>query len=256
MPIDQINTYESAATQKMILVLGTSRGGTTLLSSSLGAHPDIAMLDEDMNGAICNITGGKIPANKLCVPNQIDFEKKWNPIFALGLSNGFFRKTLFMNKIPKGIYNLQDYNKFGDMHFIGILRHPAGVLSSIQKRENKSLDVACYRWQRCLEVFETLKNQDGFNFNILSFESLVENPVGHLKELSDWLGVSYNPVMMEGPKSNKRYSYDKGFDPSKTDYQNSDDVWRYFSKDIQARYNRLLEFCIKPDAQQTAVGHL
>jgi len=58
------------------LLLGASRGDTTILAAALGAHPDVAMLDQDMNGAFNKIIGGKIPGVKLCVPNHIELDKK------------------------------------------------------------------------------------------------------------------------------------------------------------------------------------
>jgi hypothetical protein len=222
-----------------ILVLGTSRGGTTLLSASLGAHPMIAMLDEDHGNAIGRITGGKIAANKLCVPNQIELTRKWHWYYTPGLSNGFFRKTLFMNKIPKGRLSIIDYDQMGDIVYIGVLRHPAGVLQSIRARENKSLKVACYRWQRCLEVFEHMENSNRY-FAVVDFEKLVAQPEETLQAICKWMSLDYDAQMLEGPQRNARYAQEgQSFAKEKAHYENADDIWSHFEKDMRARYESL-----------------
>lgn len=62
-------------------MVGAPRTGTTLLANVLGAHPRIAMFDEEFHGAARFVIGNKIPAVKLCTPSQIQFTKKWKPYF-------------------------------------------------------------------------------------------------------------------------------------------------------------------------------
>ena len=201
-----------------LLVLGVSRGGTTLSSAALGSHPDIAMLDEDLHGGVFHVTGGKTGGVKLCVPNQAELERRWHWIYTPGVSNGFFRKSLFMNKIPKSPLSIMDYLDHGPCQVVCVLRSAEDVLQSIMKRENKSLKVASYRWQRYIEIFAELK---GLNHPhllspvYLNFDSLVQAPEQTLKALCAKIDLDFHPNMLEAPQRNDRYK-SKGFDASRT----------------------------------------
>lgn len=47
-----------------IIVLGTPRSGTTLISTAIGAHEKICLLDEDFHFSVVRISGGKpAPSN-------------------------------------------------------------------------------------------------------------------------------------------------------------------------------------------------
>jgi hypothetical protein len=210
--------------KEKIMVLGASRGGTTILAATLGSHSRVAMLDEDLSGAFVRITGNKIPAVKLCVPNQIEFEKRWSPLYRLGLMNGFFRKSAFMNRIPKSPRSIADYHAQGGIRPVCVLRHPAGVIPAIMKRENKKEKVAVYRWQRCLAVFKTLQQDGRYNPVFVSFEKLVTAPEPTLRALCDALGLPYEDQMLAAPQNNERYTQ-KTFEPAKAAYEKQDEIW-------------------------------
>lgn len=225
------------------MILGTSRGGTTILAAALGAHPLVAVLDEDMTGAFDRITGGKIPGIKLCVPNQIELDKRWNPIFRIGLTGGYFRKSLFMNKIPKSSLNIRDYGNFGDIKHICILRHPAGVIPSIINREHRSEKVAIYRWQRTIEVFNELNSDRTFAPVYISFEKLITNPEDTLQKLCANLGIPYSSQMLEAPSRNARYT-GSNFDSRKGIYINKEEIWRKIPQDTRRLYEKLIDIAV------------
>ena len=56
------------------LLLGASRGGTTLLAGAQAVHSDVAMLDQAMSAAFNSILVGRIPSVKLRVPNHTELD--------------------------------------------------------------------------------------------------------------------------------------------------------------------------------------
>lgn len=222
------------------MILGTSRGGTTIMAAALGAHPLITILDEDMTGAFDKVVGGKTPGVKLCVPNQIEIEKRWHPIFYIGLSNGRFRKSLLMNKVPRSKLNIHDYTQYGDIKHICILRHPAGVIPSIMNRENRSQDVALYRWKRTVEIFNELYNTPAYSPVFISFEKLIKTPEKTLRSLCENLGVNYSEEMLTAPSKNSRYTKNS-FDFSKAQYQDEEAIWDIIPDSIRSLYKTIDE---------------
>ena len=197
-----------------VIVLGASRGGTTLLATALGAHPDIACLDEDLTGAFDLVVGGKIRAVKLCVPNHVELTRRWTPVLTPGLWFGTTRKSLFMNRWPKSRHALTDLSRLGDVQPVGIVRDPQAVLGAIRRRENRSLKVAAYRWTRCIEVLDGLGSLAARPPLIVSFDRLVEAPEATLTALSRALAIAFDPAMLSAPQVNRRYP-NAGFDASR-----------------------------------------
>ena len=222
------------------LILGASRGGTTILAAALGSHPSVAILDEEQTGALNRLTGNKIAGVKLCVPNQVELDRRWNPVFSPGLSCGFFRKSMFMSKMPKSRLSIRDYDAFGEIRHICILRHPAGVIPSIVKRERRSSKVACYRWQRCIEVFADLDRDARYDPIFISFERLVSEPERTLRRLSEALGLEFSECMLGAPSNNVRYQ-SQGFDAAKAEYENADQIWDQLPKELKGLYTDLCE---------------
>jgi len=189
-----------------LLVLGCSRSGTTLLAAALGAHPEVAMLDEDQDGAIDKITGGKIAGVKLCVPNQIDWDRKWHWLYSPGMMNGYFRKSLFMAKIPRMRETILDFiEQRSPLKIVGIIRHPDDVINSIMVRENRSRSLANYRWQQCIKAMQNIHSSDVPSI-IVEYEKFVNNPKLTCNKLCDFLGIPFDGKMLEAPSRNSRYS--------------------------------------------------
>lgn len=198
------------------LILGASRSGTTLLAAALGAHRDIAVLDEDMHGGFAKTTGGKIGGVKLCVPNQIDWDTKWHWIYTPGIINGFLRKSIFMAIVPRGPMSITDYHfRFSPLQNICIVRDHNTNINSIIKRENKSFAVARYRWERCLHTLNRVAQRYPETTHLIRFEDLVSTPENILKKLCERLDLVFDPTMLEAPSRNERYAQ-SGFQNKKS----------------------------------------
>lgn len=220
------------------LILGASRGGTTIIASALGSHPSVAILDEEMSGALNKITGGKIPGVKLCIPNQIELDRRWHPLFKLGLMSGYLRKSMIMNRVPLSPLSIRDYDRFGNIRHICIIRHPAGVISAIMNRENRSQKVALYRWRRCLEVFKAIDQDPSYNPVFISFENLVIAPEETLRSLCSEIDLEFAEQMLSAPTRNTRYT-SGSFDSTKANYEHSELIWHFLPESICELYKTL-----------------
>ena len=76
------------------IMVGAPRTGTTLLANVFGAHPRIAMIDEEFHGAARFVIGNTIPAVKLSTPTQIQQTKKGRPYFMLAPKNRILSNRL------------------------------------------------------------------------------------------------------------------------------------------------------------------
>jgi hypothetical protein len=211
-----------AAPTHMIL-LGASRGGTTLLATAMGAHPQIACLDQDLNCAHHLLVGGKIRAVKLCVPNHVELERRWNPLFTPGLWFGTTRKSLLMNRQPKSRFSIRDMTRLGDTQHVGIVRDPHAVIGAIRRRENRSLKVAAYRYRRCLEVLDGLARMADRPPAIVAFDRLVQAPEATLAALCGHLDIAFDPIMLTAPAVNRRYPGD-AFDAGRAGTAGHDEI--------------------------------
>jgi hypothetical protein len=206
-----------------LLVLGAARGGTTLLATVLGAHPKIACLDEDLCGAFDLIVGGKIKGVKLCVPNHVELDRRWRPVFTPGLWFGASRKSLWMNRQPKSRQSIRDLIALGDTQCVVILRAPEAVIGSIGRRENRSLRVAAYRWTRSVAVADGLMETAGRPPIIVDFDRLVSAPGEVTRGLCAGLDLDETPAMLAAPALNTRYP-EATFDPARAGTAGYDDL--------------------------------
>lgn len=224
-----------------IVLLGAARGGTTLLATAVGAHPQVACLDEDLTCAHDRIVGGKIRAVKLCVPNHVELTRRWTPWATPGLWFGSTRKSLWMNRRPLSRYSIADITELGDTQHVGIVRDPRAVIAAIRRRENRSPKVAAYRVRRCVEVLEGLSELAARPPAIVAFDRLVQAPEAVLRALCDRLEIAFDPGMLDAPTVNRRYP-GIGFDPERSGAAGHDDpsTDRLIDSATQAAYDRLV----------------
>lgn len=223
-----------------LLILGASRGGTTLLATALGAHPQIGCLDEDLNGAFNLIVGGKIRALKLCIPNHVELTRRWNSAFTPGLWFGATRKSLFMNKRPNSPLSIRELIAFGDTQCVLILRDPRAVIGSIGRREHRNRRVAAYRWTRSVEVADALARAAPRPAMVIDFDRLVCDPATVLQAVCTRLDVPYTQALLDAPSLNSRYP-ETGFDKGRTGAAGHTDldIDDLVSQTTMATYRRL-----------------
>ena len=220
------------------IMVGAPRTGTTLLANVLGAHPRIAMFDEEFHGAVRFLIGNKIPAVKLCTPSQIQHTKKWQPYFKLVQKNGFLRKR-FRHRLIRSRLSAVDYNSIFDAKFLVILRDPTRSLDALMRRENMKRGQALDHLTQAYSLFKTLADQPEFNSGIISFDRYLADAEGQSRALATWAGLDYSDDMLDGAALNTRYVHagivkEKASDVT-ADAPVADDL-----KDLTALYQRLL----------------
>jgi len=198
-----------------LLILGSPRSGTTLLASMIGTHTEVAMLIEDRNFAIKKLTSKKILGNKLCLPNQIDLNKRATS-FSLLLKNRFGIKSY-----PTSKYNIEDYLNLKDLKIINIVRDYNDVIYSNIKRgeggkkRKIEQDKAVQWWSRAVEVMYELSQKHSEKVITVSYEDLVREPEKILRKISNYIDIEFQEKMLEGYKFTKLYPNETGIDKTR-----------------------------------------
>lgn len=228
-----------------LLILGSPRSGTTLLASLIGSHSEVAMLIEDVNFAVTRLTGKKVAANKLCIPNQIQLNRR------AGFFSQLIRKTGFQNLIriyPNSRFTINDYLALENSKIIAIIRNGYDVVFSIQKRGEKKFGLSAYRWCKAIKTIHYLYNTCKNKTFILSFENLVKNPEKQLKAITGFLGLSFEKSMLNGYKYNPIYPGEKKIDETKANQYKDKEVdfdlpERYPA--VYSKYIELVNICVE-----------
>jgi hypothetical protein len=195
---EDILKIEQSKNRQHLLILGAPRSGTTLLTAMMGRHDEVALLVEEKRLAFTKVVSKTVVGNKLCVPSQIEFEDKWDERYAR------FSK-----------YAIEKYLELPNFHAILIVRNGNDVVNSIMTREDKSLEVSSYYWTRAIEIMYELKRRLQSAALVISYEGLLANPEGQMKRAAEFLGLDYQPKMLDGYKFNPIYPEYSGIDVSK-----------------------------------------
>lgn len=208
-----------------VLIIGVPRSGTSLLSSLLGAHPEIGLVCEDFGRSWLDIIGKRVVGNKLCVPRQIDLHKKNNVIMKL------FRRFGLLSLWPKSMYSIDDYLELPNLKIIAIKRDDQSVTSSINKRGGISYQFLFFKLKKSNikmreidftlnygnQIIDKLVNEH--SAKLINFTDLVNKTDDVLKELFQFVGVNAHPdldIVRIGTKWNWMYEESKkGIDQNK-----------------------------------------
>ncbi len=220
--------------REKLLIIGPPRSGTSLIASMIGAHPEIGIMIEDMHFTIHKIGGKKIIGNKLCLPQQIDINKKAN-IFSRVLQ----RMGLLMN-YPRADQSINDYLRHNEMKVIGIIRDGDKVVESIQKRGKKSYKTALLRWEKALEIIDEVQLKIKDRMIIVSYDKFLQNPENQLHKICSFLNVDFDLSMMNGLKYIPLYPGHTSIDPSKASSEFNKTISSQIT-DKEQKYLRLFD---------------
>ncbi len=200
----KINADHINKDRPTFMVLGTPRSGTTLLAALLGSHPEIAMLDEDLNGGVLAVTGNKLPGVKLCVPAQIHPTGRKNWLTKMMSLSGGLRNR-FTQWRTHSTLSLADYEGARAMRYVCLIRSPAPNLASIKVRAGKRAHIAERIVQDGLQMILEIAQDPARKTLVLSYEDLVSDTEAQLRRLCAFLDTPFDPQMMEGARHNHRY---------------------------------------------------
>lgn len=203
------------------LVVGAGRGGTSLLMGLLDSHSMLEVGFEMFS--IDYLTGRRKarpsffkPARKdRLLHDRVDSFRR-----ACSEEAKKFPDRLWGNKITtEQIYGLEDHNRLNpdakvdvlDYFFreglsgvkvVFILRDGRTCVRSKVNRTGQLVELACARWKFSVEVYRYLRERHP-DHATLRFEDLLQEPVGVLTEICDFLGVPFEQGMVKGTRNPK-----------------------------------------------------
>jgi len=233
-----------------LLIIGPPRSGTTLLSTMISLHTDIAVLNEDKGWTMRQILGKRIVGNKRCIPNQIEIKKPGRLHFR------FLKKLGIAKEYQSSAYSIEDYLSLPNIKVIGLLRGGNDVISSVMSRSEKNFNGAAYRWCRAVEIIHELKRRYPDKVLVVSFEDLVLHPRANMERIAAFLDVDYQERMLEGPKYNPWYP-EEGMNRAKVNRSERERIDFRLAQRFPAvhrQYQELMEFARESPAAQPSGG--
>jgi tetratricopeptide (TPR) repeat protein len=199
-----------------VFLLGFPRSGTTLLDTVLMGHPQVEVVEEqpllrpvvDAAGDVSRLAGMS--------PSEVSEARRsyWR---ALDEAAPDAAGKLVIDKMPlNGTLAPYIHRIFPDARFIFAERHPCDVVLSCfatNFRLNPAMasfldiedaarlyDIVMDLWTRSRRVF-------GLNVHALRYERLVEDPEAELRPLIEFLGLEWDPVLLDHSRTAKSRGY-------------------------------------------------
>ena len=186
------------------LLIGAPRSGTTLLAAMIGCHSEVGMINEDITGrGLRQVLGRRVTGNKLCVPNQIQLQRRGHPTLRL------LKKFGIVAEAPRSKYSIKDYLELPNLKVIAIVRDGNDSISSMVSRGRSALKKAIRRWSQAIETIYELKETHGERVLVVAFEDLVLDPLVTMRTVCRFLGLAFQPLMLDGHKYNAYYPQPK-----------------------------------------------
>ena len=206
---------------KEVYIIGTPYCGSTFLSNLLNAHPKIFSAGE-ISGWFKDFTLGVDDAFCPLCATQDQHCSVFNDAFKEKILKAqrdqvipFIRKAagkpiiVDSSKFPSWFeyyfrYKAERYgqkswrNRYwrNQVRVVILSRSPMAYLASIKRRDNLGVSAAKAHWPPLYEEAMKLCEQYDVPFYLLRFETLLTQPEAAVKQLCNWLGVSYASQML------------------------------------------------------------
>ncbi|MGH2684066.1 MAG: sulfotransferase [Actinomycetota bacterium] len=189
--------------QTPFLVVGAGRSGTSLLATSLGAHPDI-----------------EVGFERWAMEILLGTAPRWRAASASDRIAGFLAKCrhagsdsstlLWGNKVTSeqlaGV--AEDRTALDDLvqgplsavPIVAIVRDGRACISSKVRRGGVDLKEACERWLFAMTLLDAIEASPA-PVHVVRYEDLVTAPAETLGAVCRFLGVDFDPVMLEATMS-------------------------------------------------------
>lgn len=225
-----------------LLILGAPRSGTTLLAAMLGNHPDVAILHEVDGPEELNVLGKKVIGNKLCVPYNIELERRRNPVLGTVYGVRYLGWVAHELGLPFHRWSIRTYQRHdpGLVVFATVRDADAAIASSL--RNTRFTRGAARRWWiRALEVVYALWRESPHAVEVVHFDRLVTEPRQVAGRLLDRLGLPFDDAVMQGYRHTPQYQGNSGIDASKASGRRGEDISLIGRRpDLVRAYNELV----------------
>lgn len=189
-----------------LLVMGSGRGGTSLLASMLDAHPQLEVATEDFvadflvppQGQLLENPVSKLQAfvkacNKAASKSRLRYGNKVTTE-QLGFVEDFGRNPSAREALKQELWQ--------GRKIVFIVRDGRTCISSKLERTGSDYPTALAYWKHAIQMLQYLQKQD-LELLVLRFEDLLQNPREELQKVCDFLNISYSESMLSGTASDR-----------------------------------------------------
>ncbi len=220
---DQQN-IETAAVVAPFFVVGCGRSGTTLLRNMLTAHPQLAIPVESlfMVDYLRAAPDASPERLKRLIVNDYEF-REWGLPLTRDDLDGCHTPLDMMNRIHALYCEQQGKPYWGQKtprfvrhgalvkqhypngRFINVIRDPRAVVNSLMKSNlhRSNPYYGSHRWVMDVQFGLALAEQFPGDVYHVTYEDLVTQPVETLTDLCQFIGVSFDPAMVEEHMQNR-----------------------------------------------------
>jgi len=163
---------------KLVLICGCGHTGSSILARIVGAHSSMYFVTQE---------SGMFLANRFYIED--DYLNKFN---AAAAAEG---KSLILEKTPRHVWHV-DYirRKYPDSKFILTTRDGRETVASLYER-TQDFQASLTRYQD--DSILSLRQLGQKDTLLARYEDLIEAPAGLMQQICRWIGVDFEPEMLE-----------------------------------------------------------
>jgi len=189
--------------QAPVFVICTLRSGSTLLRVLLDSHSQIRSPHE-LHLRYVSVNFDQKWAERSMKELGLDERRAeyllWDRLLHRELTAS--RKSIIADKTPNNVFIVDRLREaWPDARFIFLLRHPGAIARSRQKYKGDGADELIIKYVEALEAAR--QTYDG---HTVRYEDLTAHPERELRKICDFLGVPFEPGMIDyGAQDHGRY---------------------------------------------------
>ena len=191
-----------------VFVICTLRSGSTLLRVLLDSHSQIRSPHE-LHLRYVSVHFDQKWSERSMKELGLDTRAAdyllWDRILHRELSAS--RKSIIADKTPNNVFIVDRLREaWPDARFIFLLRHPGAIARSRQAYKGEGADAGVVRYCEALEAA-----RHAYEGHTVRYEDLTANPERELRKICAFLGVPYEPTMLDyGKVDHGRYKFGLG----------------------------------------------
>ena len=202
-----------------VFIVGPAYSGSTLLGNALNGHPDVAHVGEIARLPFFDKYNNPWESCAVCERGAMEGRNMacpvWNRAVKTWLQEagpaGALQILREVNRVPVIVDGSKDLDWLRRVHEHGVrglegraavrviltVRHPLSYVSTCKRRTSLPVWQAANIWRDTIfDAFRTLSRL-GFPVTIVRYEDFALAPEPVLRNLCDFIGVDYNPQMLE-----------------------------------------------------------
>lgn len=261
LPVDILRVWarafpekKRAAIPRLAFLGGHPRSGTTLLEQILGAHPEVAALDEP--AAFDRVVFQPFSASMQVTPARLNLMRKRYIQEILAELGGDGKEKMILDKNPSPTARLRLWLRvFPEMRAIIALRDPRDVVIScyfqnlplnVINANFLSLERTCVHYRNLMSAWLAVRRWEGFAWIESRYEDVVMNPAQEGRRVTEFLRLSWDDAQARFYENNnrKQMMYSPTYhDASQPVFTRSVCRWRAFEKHLAPVQAQLEPFC-------------